>query len=465
MLPMIVLAACAGANPTVADTWPGFRNDGSSRTTARDLPVKWSPHENIAWRTELPGYGQSSPVVWKDRIFLTAIDGPEKEKLFILALDTNTGQVVWKKDYAASQKGKNNPMMSRAAPTPVVDRENVYCLFESGDLFAHSHDGGLIWQVSLTKNYGAFKNNHGLGSSLAQSGRAVFVQVDHAGPSYLLAVDKATGKELWKAERPDRTAWTSPIVTTVNNTPIVLASGGGTLTAYDAASGQVLATLEGLTGNTIPSPTAMGEFVAIGAGENRMKPDLLASAQSNCLVRLTHTGGKFHFEPVWRGKKAISHHASPVIHQGHVYIVTKLGLVYCLDLKTGAEKYSERLDDEVWATPIAAGEYLYFFGKSGITTVLKAGGEFEKVASNRLWSPEEYQARLEAAKKAAAQTLPKPPEGKGPGGGPPLPKEEAEATRYSAVGDVVYGVAAVEGAFFLRTGTELICVRNRQPNK
>ncbi|MCS6864149.1 MAG: PQQ-binding-like beta-propeller repeat protein [Gemmataceae bacterium] len=466
MLAIVVCAAWVGANPAVADTWLGFRNDGTSRTTARQLPVKWSPRENIAWRTELPGYGQSSPVVWKDRVFLTAIDGPQKEKLFILALDSKTGHIVWKKEYSASQTGKNNPMMSRAAPTPVVDRENIYSLFESGDLFAHSHDGGLIWHVALTQKYGEIKNNHGLGSSLAQSGRAVFVQVDHAGPSYLLAVDKATGKELWKAERPSRTAWTSPVVTVINNQPLVLASGGGSLTAYDAASGQVVATLDGLTGNTIPSPTPQGDMIVIGAGENRMNPDPVASAKSNCLVRLTHSGGKFHFERLWQGQKAISHHASPVVHEGHVYFVTRLGLVYCLDLKTGAEKYSERLDDQVWATPIAAGEYIYFFGKSGITTVLKAGGEFDKVASNRLWSPEEYQTRLAAAKKAAAQTLPQPPEGKGPGGGPPRPKEEAEAVRYAAVGDVVYGVAAVDGAFFIRTGTELICIRhNPLPNK
>ncbi|AWM38540.1 outer membrane biogenesis protein BamB [Gemmata obscuriglobus] len=460
MFPLLLLAGCAGADPTPpADTWRGFRNDGSSCTTARDLPLTWGPNENVAWRAALPGYGQSSPVVWKGRVFVTAVEGPEKEKLLVVAVDARTGAVAWKKEFAASQKGKNNPMMSRAGPTPVADAEGVYCLFESGDLLALTHDGGTLWHRSLAKEHGEIKNNHGLGSSLAEAGRAVFVQVDHAGPSYLLAVCKADGKELWKTERPGRTSWTSPVVTTFNNKAAVLASGGGTLTAYDAATGKELAALDGLTGNTIPSPTAAGDLIAVGAGENRMKPDLKASAKSNCLVRFGARDGRPAFEPVWNGTKAVSHHASPVVHQGHVYFVTKLGLVHCLDLKTGAERYAERLDDETWATPVGAGDRVYFFGKSGVTTVLRAGGEFEKLAVNRLWSKEDYAARLDAAKRAAADALPKPPEGKGPGGGPPVPKAELEATRYSAVGDVVYGVAAVDRALFVRTGTELVCIR------
>jgi hypothetical protein len=201
-----------------------------------------------------------------------------------------------------------------------------------------------------------------------------------------------------------------------------------------------------------------GDLVVLGAGENRMKPDLAASAKSNCCVRLTSQGDRISFEPVWQGKKAISHHASPLVHKGHAYFVTKTGLVHCVDLKTGEERYAERLDNPCWATPVGAGDHVFFFGKDGVTTVLKAGPKYERVASNRLWSSDDFAKRLEEAKKKAEETLPTPPEGKGPGG-PPLPKEEREAMRYSAVGDVVYGVAAVDGTFVVRTGTELICVR------
>ena len=454
-----ILALCIAAGPAPSDTWPGFRGDGSSTSMAKFVPTVWSPTENLAWKLALPGYGQSAPVVWKGLAYVTAVEGDEKDKLFVVAVDTKTGKAAWTKEFAATQKGKNNPMMSRAAPTPVVDGEGVYAFFESGDVIALSPAGNVRWQRSLTKDYGEFKNNHGLGSSPAQTEKAVVVLVDHAGPSYLVALDKATGKALWKADRTSRSSWTSPVVATVDGKAMVIASSGGVLDAYDAADGKHLATLEGLVGNTIPSPTVAGDRILIGSGENRMKPDQVASAKSNCCVRLTLSGEKPAFETVWQGKKAISHHASPVVAQRHAYFVTKTGIAHCIDLSTGEERYAERLDGQQWATPIAANGRVYFFGKDGVTTVVKAGATFEVVSTNRLWSANEAAKRAEEAKKNAAATLPSPPPGKGPGGGPPVPKEELDTTRYSAVGDVIYGAAVVEGAIFIRSGTELFCIR------
>lgn len=453
-----LLSLLLSAVPTPNQTWPGFRGDGSSTSTAKSLPLKWSPTENLAWRTPLPGYGQSSPVIWGDRAFVTAVDGDQKEKLFVIAVDLKSGNLIWKRDFSASQTGKNNPMMSRAAPTPVVDKDAIYAFFESGDVVALTHDGEVKWERSLTKDYGAFKNNHGVGSSPTQTDNAVIILIDDLGPSYLVALDKATGKNLWKADRKSRASWTSPVVAKIDGKPAILVSSSGTLDAYDATIGKELASLDGLVGNNIPSPAVSGDLVVLGAGENRMKPDLAASAKSNCCVRLTLKDEKFSFEPVWYGKKAICQHASPLVHRGYAYFVTKTGIVHCVDLKTGEETYAERLDNQCWATPVGAGDYVYFFGKDGITTVIKAGPDFEKVATNNFWSAADFAKRRDEAKKKAAATLPKPPEGKGPGGGPPLPKEELEATRYSAVGDVVYGVAAVNGTFVVRTGTELICV-------
>ena len=460
----LLLALMLGADGD-ARQWPGFRGDGSSTSTAKNLPLTWSPTENLAWRTPLPGYGQSSPVVWGGRAFVTAVDGDQKEKLFVVAVDVKSGKVAWKKEFAAGQTGKNNPMMSRAAPTPVVDKDGVYAFFESGDVVALTHAGEVRWERSLSKDYGAFKNNHGVGSSPAQTDKAVVVLIDDLGPSYLVALDKATGKNLWKADRKSRSSWTSPVVTKIDGRPAVLVSSSGSLDAYDAATGKELASLDGLVGNNIPSPAVSGDLVVLGAGENRMKPDAAASAKSNCCVRLTVKGDKISFEPVWDGKKAICQHASPLVYQGHAYFVTKSGLVHCVDLKTGAERYAERLDNPCWATPVGAGDHIYFFGKDGVTTVIKTGPDFEKVAANRFWSAADFAKRRDEAKDKAAATLPPPKEGKGPGGGPPLPKEELEAARYSAVGDVVYGVAAVDGTFLVRTGTELVCVRETKPEK
>ena len=145
------------------ETWPGFRGDGTSRSTAKNVPLKWSPTENIAWRVELPGYGQSAPVVWKNSVFVTTVDGENKETYSILAVDAKTGERLWKKDFAASQPSPNNAMMSRAAPTPLVDSESVYAFFEGGDMVALNHDGKLQWERSFVKDYGKFENRHGLG--------------------------------------------------------------------------------------------------------------------------------------------------------------------------------------------------------------------------------------------------------------------------------------------------------------
>lgn len=462
---LLLLSLLLSADPAPTQSWPGFRGDGTSTSSAKNLPVTWSPEENLAWRTALPGYGQSSPVVWGNRAFVTAVDGAEKEKLLVVAVNTATGKPAWSKELPASQKGKNNPMMSRAAPTPIVDGDAVYAFFESGDVVALSHAGELKWERSLSKDYGAFKNNHGIASSPTQTEKAVLILIDDMGASYLVALDKATGKNLWKADRKSRSSWTSPVVAQLNGKAVVLVSSGGSLDAYDAATGKELATLTGLVGNTIPSPVAAGDLVVLGAGENRMKPDLAESARSNGCVRFVMKGDQVTFEPVWEGKKAISHHASPLVYQGHAYFVTKTGFVHCVDLKTGEERYAERLDNPCWATPVGAGGHVYFFGKDGVTTVLKAGAEFDKVAANRLWSDADFAKRRAEAKEKAAANLPKPPEGKGPGGGPPLPKEELEATRYSAVGDVVYGVAVVDGTVLVRTGTELICVRAPVKNR
>ncbi len=463
-----LLIASLIANP-LADSarWSGFRGDGTSVSSASSVPVHWGPTQNVAWRTELPGYGQSSPVVWNDQLYVTAIDGPDKQTCIVVNIDPATGKPRWKKSLPASQKGKNNPMMSRAAGTPVVDRDGIYAFFESGDLWAFSHAGDELWSFSLTKEFGELKNNHGLGSSPIATHDSVIILVDHLGPSYLVAFDKSTGKVRWKTERPSRTSWTSPVLGTRDGRSVIYVSSNGTLTAYDAETGKQRAQLEGLVGNNIPSPTVAGEYVVVGAGENRMNNDPVASARSNCVVRLEQKEGNEFFNTVWTGKKVISHHASPVVYHDHVYFVTKAGVVHCMDLKSGEVRFAERLESPCWATPIAVGDLVYFFGKDGTTTVLRSGPKYEKVAANRLWSAKDYADRLGEAKKQAAESMAKLEKEKAPGKKNPdgrgslsaIPKEELEAIRFSAVGDVVYGAAVVNASLFVRTGNELFCIR------
>ncbi|HEX2491441.1 MAG TPA: PQQ-binding-like beta-propeller repeat protein, partial [Blastocatellia bacterium] len=182
------------------DVWPGFRGLGDSHTAARELPLEWADDKNVAWDVALPGYGQSSPVVWRDRVFLTAVEGANKEKLLVFSQDLKGGRQLWVKEFPATFTMKDANTVSKAAPTPAVDERRVYVFFESGDLFAFDHKGNPQWRRKLAEEYGAYKTNHGLGSSIALTDKAVIALVAHGGPSYLLAVDKQTGKNLWKSD-------------------------------------------------------------------------------------------------------------------------------------------------------------------------------------------------------------------------------------------------------------------------
>ena len=240
--------------------------------------------------------------------------------------------------------------------------------------------------------------------------------------------------------------------------PVAVVSSGGSVTGYDAVGGKKLWERDGLVGNAQPSATVIGDKLVVGAAESAQKPDAAGTARSNCCLTLT-SGGTPGVAVAWEGKKVAASSASPLAHAGHVYLVDKAGFVQCLDLQSGELKYRERLPNQVWATPVGAGDRVYVFGKDGVTTVLKAGPAFEVLATNRLWSDADFAARKEAAKKTTEVPTGPPSGRKGGERGPPVPKEEVEAIRYSAIGDVVYGVAAVDGTFFVRTGTELLCVR------
>jgi outer membrane protein assembly factor BamB len=453
---LFVLVVGSTGSAFAAD-WPAFRGDGTSRLASGRLPATWSPERGIAWRSPLPGYGQSSPVVIGSVVYATAIDGQDKETLIVRATSAADGRPLWTKEFPASAKGKNNPMMARAAGTPVADARGVVATFECGDIIALSPTGELRWKRTLGTEFGEWKNNHGTGSSLAQSADAVFVQADHQGPSFLFALSKTDGATLWKVERSPRSSWTSPVVMTIEGREAILVSSGGSVAAYRTSDGTTLWEKDGFVGNTIPSPTPFGDKLLVGATENRMKPDRKASAESNCCLSLSAAGARVE----WKAKSIIGHHASPIAHEGHVYVVDKGGMLACLDAATGDERYTERLDNQQWATPIACGPHVYFFGKDGVTTVLKAGPSYELVARNRLWSDEQFRAKKKAAETELKGLPSGPPGGRPGGGGAGMNPEELAAIRASAVGDVVYGVAAVPGTIFVRTGTELIAIRQR----
>lgn len=439
MKPMLVSCALALFSAVVSTAdWPGFRGTGDGVAAEKTLPTKWSEAENIAWVTDLPGYGQSSPVVWNGTVYLTAVEGEQREKGFVVALDAKTGKEKWRHTFEPTQKAKWSYLISRAAPTPCADADGVYAMFEGGNLIALTHAGKVRWERSLWKDYGDFQNNHGFGSSPAQTAGAVVVLVDHKGPSYLLAVEKKTGKSLWKTDRASRGSWTSPVVIDRGGRPEVVVSSNGSVAGYDPATGKQTWELTGFGGNTLPSAAAGGGFVVVGGGKGRDSgggKDDANSAVGTAAVRLP-ADGKPDYVIAWKAPQVNAHYATPLVADGRAYLVNPVGVVHCLDLKTGKEQYAERTAGPCWASPVAAGGHVYFFGKDGRTTVLKAGPTFEEVAVNRLWD----------AAKLPKKTEQKPNSGEG---------KQPNGPTAEYLDPIVYGVAAAGGAFFVRTGTAL----------
>ncbi|MCI0357555.1 MAG: PQQ-binding-like beta-propeller repeat protein [Planctomycetaceae bacterium] len=397
-LTLVVLATNLYAAPP-ADVWPAFRGDGTSVSPTDNLPVQWAArgHKNVAWIVRLAGYGQSCPVISNGAVFVTAVDGEHKEKLLVQCLDLHTGERRWMREFAATQKIRDGDTVSRGAPTPAVDDHALYAMFESGDLIALAHDGRELWRRSLVADYGEFTGPHGYASSLAQHADRLLVQVSHRGPSYLLALNKATGQNLWKTDLPAQTAWSSPLVADVDSGPLVLAGTGGSLHAFSLSDGAPRWQIGNLKGNTTPSPVCDGKFIVVASSEPGFTQALRLDASQMQPP-----------QPAWLAAKTSCGYSSPLIYRGQVYIVGKTGIAACHDLESGELRWTERLPGPCWATPLAAGDRVYFVTKDSTTAVVQAGPKYQLLAENEL-----------------------------------------------SFTDVVYGAAAVDGSLLLRSGRSL----------
>ena len=364
------LAACM-AGPCRVVQWPGFRGHGNSRAAGDNYPLEWSLEKNLAWGAPLPGYGQSSPVVHGSQVFLTTLEGPHKETLSVLSLSLETGELLWRRDFSPTQRIEVNNMVSRAAPTPAVDADSVYVFFETGEFLGISHTGALRWQRSLVKEYGKFRGRHGIGSSLRLSRSGVLALVAHSGPSFLLSAHKKTGKNLWMTERPQGIAWSTPAVCRHQGEEVILVSSGDRLDAYRGQDGQMIWSLDGVEGNRLPSPTPFPGGAIIGSSKKG----------HNLAIRFPKAG-EDRPTVLWRAENATTYFCSALVYRDQTYFVNKAGVAYCLSLETGRELWVQRLKGQNWASPIGAGDYVYFFSAKKGTEVLRASNRFEKLAEN-----------------------------------------------------------------------------------
>ena len=305
---------------------------------------------------------------------------------------------------------------------------------------AFSHDGKELWQRSLSRDYGRFQNEFGLGSSPLQTDDAVIVLVDDTGPSYLVAINKRDGRTLWKRDRTPRKSWSSPALLALDGVPQVVVSSDGTVDGYDISSGELLWTYTEVGGNTGTTPIGISERrFLISASPGRQGEHATEAKRSNGVLHVKKSNQGWSVEPGWITQEVTPSWASPIVHRGCAYWINSVGVVFCFDVESGKLHYRERTKQSCWATPLGVGERVYFFGKDGLTTVLASGPDFRVLAENWLWDPQ--QADVDTAAVASETD----------------PQRRKAAALFA--GPVLYGFAAADGSFIIRTGSRIYSVR------
>jgi len=386
--------------PSAERFWPQWRGPHATGvSTTADPPLEWSETRNIRWKVEIPGRGSASPVVWGDRLFLlTAVPagvtgdaqhaprGGAKprgvHRFVVLAIDRRTGRTVWER-VAREQEPHEASHVDNgtwASSSAVTDGQSVFAYFESFGLYAYDMDGKLLWEKDLGDK--RMRNQFGEGSTPALYRNTLVIVWDHLnGESFIVALDKRDGKELWRVPRQEIDTWATPLVLDVNGRPQVIVPAMRRVRSYDLETGNVVWESDGLTMNPIPSPVYADGllFLMSGFQGNDLKAIRVADARGN----IDGTSAI-----VWTLDRDTPYVPSPVLSDGILYFLkTNSGILSALDAKTGRPHYQlQRLDGvpNVFASPVAARGRVYFPGREGTTLVIRSGPTFEVLAKNTL---------------------------------------------------------------------------------
>jgi len=419
LTPFLLLADVSSAQeakvPAKGSSWMQWRGPDGTGTAPGTPPTEWSEDKNIKWKVDLPGVGNSTPIVWKGRIYLTTAittdkDGPrpaagqrEQErrrrqggrrrgrrgrsrgpakvhKFVVMALDKGTGDVIWTKqvkEVAPREAGR--PSGSLASNSPVTDGEHLYAYFGSRGLYCMDFAGNIKWskQLGEMRTRGGF----GEGSSPAVHGNTLVVTWDHEGDSFIVAFDKRTGDELWRKDRDEPTSWATPVVATVNGKPQVITSATNRTRAYDLANGDLVWSLAGMTANCIPTPIHRDGTVWLMSGYRG------ASLQA---VDLANAKGEIDGSKsvLWNHGRDTSYVPSALLYGHNIYFLAgNNGVLSCLDAKTGKVHYARqrvRGLRTIYSSPVGAGGHVYLTSREGKTTVIENGPTYKEVASNQL---------------------------------------------------------------------------------
>jgi outer membrane protein assembly factor BamB len=369
-----------------AENWPQWRGPNLNGVSSeKNLPGKWTAEENVAWKLAMPGWSGSTPVIWRDRIFLNVAD---TETLYLWCVDKSKGTVLWKKLLGGGNVKMRKQNMS--SPSPVTDGNYVYVMTGTGMLKGFDFNGNELWTRDIQKDYGEFGLNWGYASSPLLFENSLYVQVLHGmktdDPSYLLRLDAKNGKTLWKVERPTNAIRESPdaystpaLLRTGKNIEIVI-TGGDCVTGHDPATGKELWRANGLNPDNNPSYRIVASpviFNDIIYAPSRVKPLLALQAGGRGDITSSHV--------LWSTANGPDV-PTPVTDGKYFYVVNDRGIMWCLDAKTGAEIYAQqRIKPGTYSgSPVLADGKIYVTNEDGLTTVVKAGPAFEVLAENAL---------------------------------------------------------------------------------
>ena len=384
LLVTIILATATAA--VRAENWPQWRGPSlNGVSTEKNLPVEWSTEENVTWKLELPEWSGSTPIIWGDRIFLNVAAG---DGLYLWCVNRNTADPLWVRPLGSGNVKMRKQNMS--SPSPVTDGKDVYVMTGTGSLKGYDFNGNQIWARDIQKDYGRFGLNWGYASSPLLFEDSLYVQVLHGmrtdDPSYILRIDKKTGKTLWRVERltdairesPD--SYSTPALLRYDGKTEIVITGGDCATGHDPATGKELWRLNGLNprnnsaNRTIASPVVTDSLIY---ASSRVRP-LVA-------IRTGGRGDITESHRVWSTNNGPDV-PTPVTDGKYFYIVNDKGITWCLNANTGETIWGpERIEMGIYSSsPVLADGKIYITSEDGITTVMKAGPNFEILARNNL---------------------------------------------------------------------------------
>jgi outer membrane protein assembly factor BamB len=382
--------------------WPHWRGPLANGVAPNSSPpLKWGESTNVRWKVGVPGEGFSTPIIWGDKVFLlSAVPTGEKSaappqkrqfsqakvppaneiyRFIVLCFDRQTGKLLWNAIAAEAvpNEGRHRTH-TYASASPVTDGKRLYVSFGSHGIFCFNFNGRRIWKRDL----GDMETRYswGEGSSPVLADDKLIVNWDHEGPSFITALDKLTGKTLWKTDRDEVSSWATPLVARHNGKTQIVAPASGRIRGYDAEDGREIWSCAGLNVNVIPAP-AQNEDI-IYAMNSYGESSVLA-------IRLGSTGDITGTDAIlWEYKKAAPYVPSPLLYDNRLYFLSGMdGLITTLDAETGRPRFEckrLRAIRGIYSSPVGANDRVYIAGRDGATVVLKHSRNFQILAINRL---------------------------------------------------------------------------------